>query len=66
MATMLDLWKQELAVKRDKLVALDKMKILNTNGIITSKKINGQSIKNKSLAENGITMMGSFRKLEID
>lgn len=68
MATMIDLWKQELAAKRDKLIELDKMQILSTRGILSSKKSdNGcNNSKNELVVDNGISLTGTFRKLEID
>jgi CRAL/TRIO domain len=54
-AEMIELWKRELAAKRDVVVALDKMKILNDRQII------GRHTK---LDEDAVT--GSFRKLNFD
>lgn len=59
MAEMIDLWKRELASKRDLMMALDKMKILSDKGIIRSDSNNN----NKS---PGDSISGSFRKLEVD
>lgn len=68
MATMIELWKQELAAKRDKLIELDKMQILSTRGILSSKKSdNGcNNNNNKKVVDSGISLKGNFRKLEID
>lgn len=59
MAEMIDMWKRELASKRDLMMALDKMKILSDKGIIRSDNNNN----NKS---PGDSISGSFRKLEVD
>lgn len=69
MATMIDLWKQELAAKRDKLIELDKMQILSTRGILSSSKKSDNvcnNNKNGLVVDNGISLTGTFRKLEID
>lgn len=60
MAEMIELWKQELAVKRNRLLSYDKMRLLSDRGIIRR--------KNKAVLENGIadSLPGSFRKLEVD
>ncbi|XP_053624354.1 alpha-tocopherol transfer protein-like [Plodia interpunctella] len=50
--------KQILEEHRDTVVALDKMEILSTRGIITS--------RNKGDTKDGVSTEGSFRKLEID
>lgn len=63
---MIELWKQELAANRDKLLRLDEMKILNTRGIISS---NGSKAEKRQNCESVIgsnDLTGSFRKLEID
>lgn len=59
MAEMIDIWKKDLAAKRDKLLSLDKMKLLDNTSIL----------KNRSNARKGfdeINLVGSFRKLEVD
>lgn len=62
MSEMIELWKIELAGKRDLLLALDKMKILNDRGIIRSDRNNNNN--SGMLATDSIE--GSFRKLEVD
>jgi hypothetical protein len=59
MAEMIDLWKRELTVKRDLLIALDQMKILNDQGIVRNDR------NNSSYSSTG-SIEGSFRKLEVD
>lgn len=58
MSEMIESWKRELATKRDLLVALDNMQLLNDRGIIN---------KNDKNNNTGIdSIAGSFRKLEVD
>lgn len=62
---MIELWKQELAANRDKLLRLDEMEILDTRGIISSNGNKTEKRQNESVIGcNDLT--GSFRKLEID
>lgn len=56
MAEMIDLWKKELASKRDRLMSYDTIKLLSDRGIIRR--------KNKLLTDS--MSSGSFRKLEVD
>lgn len=58
MVDMIELWKQELASKRDLILSLDDMEMLSDRGIITS-RTNGFHSEINSIA-------GSFRKLEVD
>lgn len=59
-AEMVELWKQELAKKRDRLLSYDRMKLLSDRGIITRRnKLTGCSLEDGSV-------IGSFRKLEVD
>ncbi|PSN35983.1 hypothetical protein C0J52_14388 [Blattella germanica] len=61
MAEMIELWKKELAAKRETLLKLDDMKLLSTKSIISRKN---NQIDNSSLMVN--SLQGSFRKLEVD
>lgn len=63
MAEMIELWKRELAAKRDLLLAHDRMKLLSDRGIIRSDRNNNNN-NNGMLAMESIE--GSFRKLEVD
>jgi hypothetical protein len=63
MAEMIDLWKVELAANREKLIALDNMRILSDRGI-RGKRNNCDSNNNSKFQDDSIS--GSFRKLEID
>lgn len=56
MAEMIDLWKKELASKRDRLLSYDNIKLLSDRGIIKR--------RNKLLTDS--MSSGSFRKLEVD
>lgn len=60
MAEMIDMWKRELASKRDIMMALDKMKILSDKGIIR------RDSNNNNNTSPGDSISGSFRKLEVD
>lgn len=62
MAEMIELWKIELSSKRDRLLSLDKMELLDNKGIITSKNKHNDN----SLAVSVTSIAGSFRKLEVD
>ncbi|KAJ9577123.1 hypothetical protein L9F63_006295 [Diploptera punctata] len=62
MAEMIELWKKELAAKRDRILKLDEMKLLSTKSIITRR--NNNHIDSSSALVNSIE--GSFRKLEVD
>lgn len=53
-----EMWKNELLQKREYLLSLDKMALLN-NDCFTKKK-------NKSARMQAIMITGSFRKLDID
>lgn len=68
LATMVELWKNELAAKRDTVLKLDQMNILSTRGIFSSKNNdqNGNltAPSGNVISETGI--IGSFRKLDID
>lgn len=63
MVEMIEWWKQELAAKRDTLLALDNMKILSDGSIISR---NGPDRNNNERALGMETITGSFRKLEVD
>uniref|UniRef100_A0A1L8DZ54 Putative phosphatidylinositol transfer protein sec14 n=1 Tax=Nyssomyia neivai TaxID=330878 RepID=A0A1L8DZ54_9DIPT len=62
MAEMIDLWKAELAAKRETILTLDEMELLSDRGIISSRDKNNNS--NSSTQMDSIA--GSFRKLEVD
>ena len=59
MAEMIKLWKIELASKRQVVIDLKKMKILNSQGII------GRHMKIRDKSP-GNSLCGSFKKLEFD
>lgn len=65
LADMIESWKQELATKRNTLIALDNMRLLSDRGIISR---NGNDRNNNGYGSSlGMeTMTGSFRKLEVD
>lgn len=56
---MIELWKQELAVNRDRLLSYDTMNLLSDKGIIRRRD------KVEDLTGSG-SLPGSFRKLELD
>ncbi|CAH1389628.1 unnamed protein product [Nezara viridula] len=60
MAEMIEMWKKELAEKRERLLALDHMKLLD-NSCLSKKGKNGN---NRSIDTTSV--IGSFRKLEVD
>lgn len=62
MADMIASWKKELSAKRDKVLQLDQMEILNPNAIISRR--NNKVNKPNHLGDTVIP--GSFRKLEVD
>lgn len=66
MTTMIELWKYELATKRDQVIKLDQMKILSTRDIQSSRNgdQNGNLVIGREISGKGV--IGSFRKLEID
>jgi len=57
------LWKQELLANREKLIALDNMRLLSDKNIITRKT---KTEINHSLIAGFDQINGSFRKLEVD
>ncbi|GLV32188.1 Cellular retinaldehyde binding protein [Carabus blaptoides fortunei] len=59
MKEMIELWKQELAVNRDRLLSYDTMNLLSDKGIIRRRD------KAEDLTGSG-SLPGSFRKLELD
>jgi hypothetical protein len=61
---MIDLWKAELVANRDRIMSLDKMKILSDRGI--KGKRNNSSDNNNNAQFQDDSICGSFRKLEID
>lgn len=62
-AQMLELFKQELHASRNRLIALDDMKILNDSGIIGRRNVDKN---NNTVSDKSEQVIGSFRKLEID
>lgn len=60
---MIQIWREELAQKREQIIALDNMKILNDRGIIGRRHEEGHK-SNKLLLCNDV--IGNFRKLELD
>lgn len=63
MAEMIEAFKMELSTSRATLLALDKMKILNTSGIIGRKNADKN---NNTVSGRSEQVVGSFRKLEFD
>ncbi|KAK9880856.1 hypothetical protein WA026_013181 [Henosepilachna vigintioctopunctata] len=61
MSEMIQLWKEELGRKRERILGLKNMNLLSDRGIISRKTIN-EHMTNSNL--EGVT--GSFRKLEVD
>lgn len=55
---MIELWKKEMAMKRERLLSYDKMRLLTDNGIVTRRNPNG--------GQNLDQLCGSFRKLNVD
>ncbi|XP_074028769.1 cellular retinaldehyde binding protein isoform X3 [Leptinotarsa decemlineata] len=55
---MIEMWKEELAAKRKRLMSLDAMNLLSDRGIIRRKK--------PSVQDDEGSLPGSFRKLELD
>jgi hypothetical protein len=60
----LGLWKKELLENREKLIALDNMRLLSDRNIITRKT--KAEINHHSLISGFDQINGSFRKLEVD
>lgn len=63
LAEMVELWKRELAAKRDTVIGLDKMKILDDRDIITK---HSKRHSNNQMKIQMDSIAGSFRKLEVD
>lgn len=63
MAEMIRLWKIELESKRQVVMDLKKMRILNTQGIIGRKH---QKVTNTNTNTNYDALGGSFKQLEFD
>lgn len=59
MKEMIELWKQELEVNRERLASYDDMKLLSDEGIVRRRD------KIKDMTGTG-SLPGSFRKLELD
>ncbi|XP_018569220.1 alpha-tocopherol transfer protein-like [Anoplophora glabripennis] len=57
---MVDMWKEELSAKRDRLLGFDAMNLLSDKGIIRSKNTPSQDDTGSG------SLPGSFRKLELD
>lgn len=57
---MVQLWKEELAAKRELLLTYDKMNLLSDRGIICRKNTPAQDDTGSG------SLPGSFRKLEVD
>lgn len=57
-----EMWKGELMQKRERLLSLDKMILLNNEGVGKKKNTRTKSTKIQSTT----TVTGSFRKLNID
>ncbi|XP_067012182.2 retinaldehyde-binding protein 1 [Anabrus simplex] len=61
MTEMIELWLGEVTAKRERLLGLDNIQLLSTDGIISRKKKYPQDHKS-----NITSLTGSFRKLEVD
>lgn len=59
MKEMIELWKQELEVNRERIASYDCMRLLSDKGIIRRRN------KVKDVTGSG-SLPGSFRKLELD
>lgn len=57
-------WKEELAEKRERIMALDQMKLLDNTSIL--KRKDGNHNKNNRTSASSLSISGSFRKLEVD
>lgn len=57
---MVEMWKEELAAKRERLLGFDVMNLLSDRGIIRSKNTPSQDDTGTG------SLPGSFRKLELD
>lgn len=64
MAEMIELWKMELAAKRNLVLSSANMRILSDRGIVSRNGTDRNNNSNSSLGMETIT--GSFRKLEVD
>lgn len=56
-SVMIELWKNELENKRERLLSYDEMRLLSDKGIITRRNNNGLKLEE---------FQGSFRKLNVD
>lgn len=65
-ADMIASWHAEMASKRDVLLALDNMKLLNDQGIIRRNDKNNNSNTINPMQTQLESIAGSFRKLEVD
>ncbi|KAI5735627.1 hypothetical protein M8J77_020740 [Diaphorina citri] len=65
MAEMIESWKAEMLSRRDQVLALDKMEILNPDAII-GRRNNGTNTNNVLNSVGDTIITGSFRKLEVD
>ncbi|XP_058974922.1 clavesin-2-like [Musca domestica] len=64
---MVELWKRELAEKRDIILQLDEMKLLTDRGILRKSSHNSEKSSNQPTFVSQIeSIQGSFRKLEFD
>lgn len=63
MKDMIQLWREELACKREQVISLDTMKIIDDRGIIGRRHEEGHK-SNKLLVCDSV--IGNFRKLELD
>ncbi|XP_044766596.1 clavesin-2-like [Coccinella septempunctata] len=61
MSEMIKLWKEELKLKRDRLLSLEKINLLSDQGILGRKNI-AEHLRNA----DAHGLCGSFRKLEVD
>lgn len=66
MTEMIEMWKIELAAKRDSVVGLDNMKILSDRGIRGKRNNVDCNNNNPNAKFQDESLTGSFRKLEID
>lgn len=63
MQEMIQLWREELACKREQVLTLDNMKIIDDRGIIGRRHEEGHKGHKLLVCDS---VIGNFRKLELD